>query len=146
MIAHTGVSVRDYNKAKKFYQAALKPLGYTLKMDFPQWKAAGFMEGGHTSFWIGQPKKFAPGHLAFLAKSKSAVGSFYRAALKAGAKDNGGPGFRPDYGPTYYAAFVLDKDGNNIEACYFGERAPSAKNGSKKVIKRVAKKGSKRRR
>ncbi len=127
MIAHTGVMVRDYKMAKKFYQKALAPLGYKMTMDFPKWKAAGYKEGGHTSFWIGQPKRFAPGHIAFLAKSKAAVQKFYKAALAAGAKDNGTPGFRPDYGPTYYAAFVYDKDGNNIEACYFGERAPKKK-------------------
>jgi catechol 2,3-dioxygenase-like lactoylglutathione lyase family enzyme len=124
MIAHTSISVRDYKKAKKFYLKTLAPLGYKISMDFPKYKAAGFKEGGHTSFWIGQPKRFAPMHLAFLAKSKKAVQSFYKAALKAGGKDNGGPGFRTQYGPEYYAAFILDRDGNNIEACYFGERAP----------------------
>ncbi len=124
MIAHTSISVRDYKKAKKFYLKTLAPLGYKISMDFPKYKAAGFKEGGHTSFWIGQPKRFAPMHLAFLAKSKKAVQAFYKAALKAGGKDNGGPGFRTQYGPEYYAAFILDRDGNNIEACYFGERAP----------------------
>src|SRR3989344_1739836 len=120
MIAHTSVLVRDYKKAKKFYTEALAPLGYKLSMDYPKYKAAGFKEGGHTSFWIAQPKRFVPMHLAFLAKSKRAVNAFYKAALKAGGKDNGAPGFRIDYSPDYYAAFVLDKDGNNIEACYFG--------------------------
>jgi len=118
----------------------LKPLGYKMNMDFPQWKAAGYMEGGHTSFWVGQPKKFAPGHVAFLAKNKAAVALFHRAAMRAGGKDNGAPGFRPDYGPTYYAAFVHDLDGNNIEACYFGERAPSAKKSTKKSAKKASKK------
>lgn len=144
MIAHTGVLVRDYKKSKKFYQACLKPLGYKMNMDFPQWKAAGFREGGHTSFWISQPKKFANTHLAFLAKNKAAVAAFHRAALRAGGKDNGAPGFRPDYGPTYYAAFVHDLDGNNIEACYFGERAPSAPSSLK--LRRASKKSSKKRR
>lgn len=138
--------VRDYKKSKKFYQECLKPLGYKMTMDVPQWKAAGYMEGGHTSFWVNQPKKFAPSHVAFLAKNKVAVAAFHRAALRVGGKDNGAPGFRPDYGPTYYAAFVHDLDGNNIEACYFGERAPSAKKstkkGSKKKVRKAAKKSA----
>ena len=151
MIAHTGIMVRDYKKSKKFYQECLKPLGYKMNMDFPQWRAAGFMEGGHTSFWVGQPKKFAPSHVAFLAKNKAAVALFHRAAMRAGGRDNGAPGFRPDYGPTYYAAFVHDLDSNNVEACYFGERAPvakkkSAKKGAKKATKKSAKKSSKKRR
>lgn len=152
MIAHTGVSVKDYKKGKDFYQKALAPLGYRLKMDFPQWKAGGFMEGGHTSFWIGVRKSFAPSHTAFLAKNKASVHNFHKAALAAGAKDNGEPGFRPDYGPTYYAAFVLDPWGNNIEACYFGERMPAAKKAApakKKApakAKKVAKKSVKKRR
>ena len=157
MIAHTGISVKDYKRGKAFYQKALAPLGYKLKMDFPQWKAAGFMEGGHTRFWLGVPRTFAKGHLAFLAKSKGAVAAFHKAALQAGAKDNGAPGFRPDYGPTYYAAFILDPWGNNMEACYFGERAPAAKKvvkksapkakkAVKKAVKKTSKKSAKKRR
>lgn len=138
MIAHTGVSVKDYQKGKHFYVLALRPLGYRLRMDFPKWKAAGFMERGHTSFWINEPKKFAPAHIAFLAGSKAAVGNFHKAALKAGAKDNGAPGFRPRYGPTYYAAFALDPWGNNIEACYFGERAPKELLAKKPAAKKKA--------
>lgn len=81
------------------------------------------MEGGHTSFWIAQVEKMAPTHVAFHAESKEAVQKFYDAGLAAGGKDNGKPGFRLNYSPDYYAAFVYDPDGNNIEACYFGERA-----------------------
>lgn len=127
MIAHVSLYVKDYKKAKKLYAAALGPLGYKLNMDMPQWKAAGFMEGGHTSFWIVEKKRTLPGHIALIGKSKAAVQNFYKQALKNGAKDNGGPGFRTDYGPNYYAAFVLDQSGNNIEACYFGARAPKTK-------------------
>ncbi|MDO8407738.1 MAG: VOC family protein [bacterium] len=146
MIAHITVPVKNYSRAKKLYEAALKPLGYKLKMDMAAWKAAGFMEGGHTSFWIAQKPRMVPGHVALLAKSKVAVQKFYSAACRNGAKDNGAPGFRPDYGPTYYAAFVLDHDGNNIEACYFGERAPSAKKkvASKKRVTSKAKKAKKK--
>lgn len=127
MIAHTGLFVRDYKKGKAFYEKALKPLGYRVKRDFAEYKACGFMQGGQTDFWIGVPAAFAPIHVAFMARNKAAVAAFYKAALAAGGKDNGAPGFRTHYGPTYYAAFILDPWGNNIEACYFGERAPAAK-------------------
>ncbi|MDO8624000.1 MAG: VOC family protein [bacterium] len=123
MIEHVSVSVKSAAKAKKFYQKALRPLGYKLKYEWGP-SAAGFIEGGHTSFIIYAKKRASPAHVAFRAKSMRAVQDFYKAALKAGAKDNGAPGFRPDYGPTYYAAFVYDPDGHNIEACYFGARAP----------------------
>ncbi|MGH7141289.1 MAG: VOC family protein [Minisyncoccia bacterium] len=123
MLEHVSVPVSDFKKSKKLYDAMLKPLGYKVKYQFSG--ACGYMEGGHTSLWIGEKgKKVMPIHVAFLAKSKSAVQKFYEAARKAGARDNGGPGFRTDYGDDYYAAFVYDFDGNNIEACYFGEKAP----------------------
>ena len=122
MIEHISLPVHDYKKAKKFYVAALKPLKYKLHMEFPG--AAGFVEGGHTSFWIVKHGRGAKLHIAFLAKSKKMVQAFHTAALKAGAKDNGKPDFRLDYGPDYYAAYVLDPEGNNIEAAYFGARAP----------------------
>ena len=123
MIEHVSIPVSDYRAAVKFYAAALKPLGYKLKYE---WKpdAAGFMEGGHTSFVVAVRKRPQATHIAFRAKSKKAVQDFYKAALKAGATDNGAPGFRTDYGPNYYAAFVYDTDGNNAEACYFGACAP----------------------
>lgn len=117
MIEHTGIYVSDYKKAKKFYLSALKPLGYKLSMEYGE--AAGFMQGGHTDFWIvkkGRPQK---SHVAFRAKNKKQVRDFHEAALRAGGKDNGKPGLRKDYSPTYYAAFIFDKDGNNIEAVCF---------------------------
>ncbi|MEK7604842.1 MAG: VOC family protein [Patescibacteria group bacterium] len=126
MIAHAGVLTRDYKKAKKFYATVLKTLGYKMTQDYPKYKAAGFKQGGNTDFWLLEQKKFAPTHLAFLAKSKRSVQAFYKAALAAGGKDNGAPGFRTHYSPDYYAAFVYDQDGNNVEACYFGEKAPKA--------------------
>lgn len=119
MIEHISLAVRDYNKAKEFYSKALAPLGYVLNMDMPKYKAAGFMEGGHTSFWINQKANSQKGHVAFSGKDKEAVENFYKAALGAGGKDNGAPGYRKDYSPGYYAAFVHDADGNNIEAVWF---------------------------
>jgi catechol 2,3-dioxygenase-like lactoylglutathione lyase family enzyme len=119
MIAHASIFVRDYESAKEFYKKALVPLGYTLTMDHPEWKAGGFNDGKNTDFWISAGKEFAPGHIAFAAKSKGEVEAFYKAALAAGAADNGTPGFRKDYWVGYYAAFVHDADGNNVEAVYF---------------------------
>ena len=117
MIEHVSIHVSDYEKAKALYSAALKPLGYKLNMEYGT--AAGFMEGGHTSFWIVEQKKVIPTHIAFRAKNKNAVHDFHTAALEAGAKDNGKPGPRPDYSPDYYAAFFLDEDGNNVEAVWY---------------------------
>src|SRR3954469_14779493 len=101
MIEHTGVMVKNYKKSKAFYEKALKPLGYKVSMEFGE--AAGFMEGGHTSFWVMKKAFKDKGHVAFHAKSKKAVQEFYKAAIKAGGKDNGKPGLRKDYSPDYYA-------------------------------------------
>ncbi|HEX7651641.1 MAG TPA: VOC family protein [Candidatus Paceibacterota bacterium] len=116
MIEHVSVPVKSAAKAKKLYERALKPLGYQLTQDYDD--AAGFKEGGHTSFWIVKHAKVAPMHVALRAKSRKAVDDFYRIAREHGAKDNGKPGYR-DYSPGYYAAFILDADGNNIEAVWF---------------------------
>jgi predicted lactoylglutathione lyase len=117
MIAHTSLAVVDYQTSKTFYKKALSPLGYTNNMEYGE--AAGFNDGKNTDFWIGQRDTVSPTHLAFEAKNKQEVEEFYRAALNAGGKDNGGPGYRPDYWPGYYAAFVYDLDGHNIEAVWY---------------------------
>ncbi len=117
MIAHVSLPVSNYKKAKAFYTKALKSLGYKLKMEYGE--AAGFMEGGNTSFWIAKKKRVEAGHIAFEAKNKKAVDAFYKAARAAGAKNNGSPGYRTDYWPGYYAAFVYDADGHNIEAVFY---------------------------
>ena len=116
MIEHISVPVSDINASKKLYAAALKPVGYELTQEYDD--AAGFMEGGHTSFWIGKRDAIEPTHIAFRASSKERVDEFYAVAIAAGANDNGKPGYR-DYSPGYYAAFVHDEDGNNIEAVWF---------------------------
>jgi catechol 2,3-dioxygenase-like lactoylglutathione lyase family enzyme len=128
VIEHVSVPVSRYQRALRFYVAALEPLGYTLWQEYAP-NAAGFAEGGSASFWISAraKKKVTPIHVAMRGDSKKAVKSFYEAALEAGGKDNGSPGFRPDYGDDYYAAFVLDPDGNNIEACYFGAKVKKTK-------------------
>lgn len=119
MIAHAALSVSDYNTAKEFFKKALAPLGYTFTQDHPEWKAGGYEEGGHTSFWIGQRPESVGGHIAFETKNKEEVDNFYKEALAAGAKDNGAPGYRTEYWAGYYAAFVHDKDGNNVEAVWY---------------------------
>jgi len=116
MIAHTTLPVSDYRKAKAFYGKALAPLGYRNNMEFGD--SAGFNDGKNTDFWISREDTFAPMHLAFEAHSEAEVKAFHAAALAAGAKDNGGPGYR-DYWPGYYAAFVHDPDGHNIEAVWY---------------------------
>ncbi|MGH8226923.1 MAG: VOC family protein [Steroidobacteraceae bacterium] len=116
MIAHTSLAVSDYRRSKAFYTKALAPLGYRNNMEFGE--AAGFNDGKNTDFWIGKQNTVVPMHLAFEAQSSAEVKGFYEAALAAGAKDNGGPGYR-DYWPGYYAAFVHDPDGHNIEAVWY---------------------------
>ena len=121
MIDHIGFSVLDYARSKAFYESALGPLGYTLVMEVTAEEsgqpAAGFGSGGKPDFWIGAEGKLEkPVHVAIVANARPAVDAFYRAALAAGGKDNGAPGLRAHYHPSYYAAFVLDPDGHNIEA------------------------------
>jgi catechol 2,3-dioxygenase-like lactoylglutathione lyase family enzyme len=116
LIAHTTLPVRDYPKSKAFYIKTLGPLGYRNNMEFGD--SAGFNDGRNTDFWIAHQRRIVPTHLAFEAKTAGEVKSFHRAALAAGAKDNGKPGYR-DYWPGYYAAFVLDPDGHNIEAVWY---------------------------
>lgn len=97
----------------------LAPLGYTIGMDLEQYKVAGFEQGGKTDFWIGESGTSSAGiHVAFVAESQEQVQSFYDTALAAGASDNGAPGYRKEYSLGYYAAFVYDLDGNNIEAVW----------------------------
>ncbi|MGC4095462.1 MAG: VOC family protein [Polyangiaceae bacterium] len=127
IIDHIGISVKDYERAKAFYTKALAPLGITLTMEFG--KAAGFGRG-KPELWLGEgPMEFqskeqlapiTPIHVCLAARSRDDVDAFYAAALEAGAKDNGAPGLRPHYHPGYYGAFVIDLDGNNLEAVFHG--------------------------
>jgi catechol 2,3-dioxygenase-like lactoylglutathione lyase family enzyme len=124
MIAHTSVSVSDYSKSKELYSKMLAPLGYTLGMDLEEYKAAGFIQNGNQDFWLGVGDKGGSYvHVAFVAENKEQVQAFYDAALAAGATDNGGPGYRKEYSPGYYGAFIHDFDGNNIEAVWMDPAA-----------------------
>jgi predicted lactoylglutathione lyase len=116
MIAHVSLPVSDFQKSKTFYLKALTPLGYRNNMEYGE--AAGFNDGKNTDFWISKETSIVPTHVAFEASSAQQVTQFYKAALAAGGKDNGAPGYR-DYWPGYYAAFVHDPDGNNVEAVWY---------------------------
>ena len=118
MLHHISVYVDDIDKAKAFYAAALKPLGYEVQMEFPEWKVVGMGEPGKPDFWLGTKEKAHNAHVAFAASDKGAVDAFYEAAVAAGGEDNGKPGYRKDYSPGYYGAFVHDPFGNNIDAVY----------------------------
>ncbi len=122
MIDHTGFTVSDLKRSRSFYTEALRSLGITLLMEVTAEQSggvahAGFGSGGKPFFWLGDHGRAGgPVHIAFTADSRAQVDSFYEAALKAGGKDNGAPGLRPHYHENYYGAFVLDPDGNNVEA------------------------------
>jgi catechol 2,3-dioxygenase-like lactoylglutathione lyase family enzyme len=116
MIAHTSLAVSNYPRSKSFFSQVLAPLGYRANMEFDD--AAGFNDGENTDFWISKKRTVIPTHVAFEASSREQVEAFYKAAIEAGARDNGAPGYR-DYWPGYYAAFVLDPDGNNVEAVWY---------------------------
>jgi catechol 2,3-dioxygenase-like lactoylglutathione lyase family enzyme len=115
VIDHVGLDVRDIESAKAFYEQALAPLGYAKLSEFPE--AAGFGdEGGKPDFWVAQRGNPGTSHVAIRTDDRAAVDAFYEAALAAGGKDHGPPGLRPHYHETYYGAYVLDPDGNNVEA------------------------------
>jgi catechol 2,3-dioxygenase-like lactoylglutathione lyase family enzyme len=122
-IDHIGLSVTDFEAAKKFYTAALAPLRMSIVMEFPasvtgDFPVAGIGADGKPILWIsgGGGKTMPHIHLAFRAENRAQVDAFFAAAIAAGGKDNGGPGIREFYHPNYYGAFILDPDGHNIEA------------------------------
>jgi len=124
MIDHTGIGVADVAVSSAFYDAALGALGMHRAMQMPEGVGSDGVGYGVTypTFWIDRfHPHSARQHTAFAASSRDAVDAFHRAALSAGGKDNGLPGFREKQStPVYYAAFVLDPDGNNIEAVFRG--------------------------
>ena len=123
MIDHISLRVSDFQRSLTFYKAALEPLGYTLVFSNDKEQYAGFAGPDRERIWIGHREGASHGyaHIAVLAKDHATVRKFYEAAMKAGGRDNGGAGPRPQYSPTYYGAFVLDPDGHNIEAVCFAK-------------------------
>ena len=119
MFDHVSIGVADIAQTRKFYDAALKPLGYTLLSDGES--SLGYGDKA-VELWISKtatPVKADVNsglHFCFVAKDRKAVDAFHAAALKAGGKDNGKPGIRADYSPNYYAAFAVDPDGYRLEA------------------------------
>lgn len=116
MYDHIGLKVKDIDASVRFYEAALTPLGHVLASRDDS--GAGFGPKGAPALWLyaGSGGTNRGTHLAFKAKDRAAVDRFHKNGVKAGAKDHGAPGLRADYSPTYYAAFLIDPDGNNVEA------------------------------
>lgn len=114
MLDHVGLAVSDYDSSVAFYERALAPLGYVPLVTTHGW--TGFGCDGRAQFWIGPGAAAPTFHLAFAAESRDEVDAFYDAAIAAGGRDNGRPGLRPHYHRHYYAAFVIDPNGYNIEA------------------------------
>jgi catechol 2,3-dioxygenase-like lactoylglutathione lyase family enzyme len=124
---HIGIGVRDFEQSVDFYRRALAPLGFEMvAFTDADNRSAGFGIKGRDDFWIHEGRPIGRMHVAFDSESQGAVDAFHAAALEAGARDNGPPGLRLEYSDTYYAAYVLDPNGNNIEAVFHGD-APSHK-------------------
>jgi catechol 2,3-dioxygenase-like lactoylglutathione lyase family enzyme len=116
VLDHINLPVSDIERSKRFFQQALSPLGYELLMEHGI-SGAGFGHAGKPDFWIKQGVLSNAVHVAFASPDRVTVDAYYEAAIAAGGRHNGRrPGLRPKYHSTYYGAFVLDPDGNNIEA------------------------------
>lgn len=128
MIDHSGLSVSNIDAAIAFYDDALAPLGVSLLYEVPKEFTGGERVVGYgrerPQFWLNEGgKQVPPVHFAFSAENRAQVDAFHKAAVGAGGADNGAPGIRAHYHPDYYGAFVLDIDGNNIEAvCHTAEK------------------------
>ena len=122
MIDHMGIGVADFAASQRFYSASLAALGYHQMMEVTpeqtgHYHGIGYGRDGKPDFWIGNSEPVTSGvHIAFTAADRARVDAFYAAALEQGGRDNGAPGLRPHYHPDYYGAFVIDPDGNNVEA------------------------------
>ena len=120
MFDHFGIKVQDVSKSKQFYVSALAPLGHAVQYDGGG--HVGIGPKGAPALWLSAGPVPGTAHIALKAANRAGVDAFYKAALAAGGKDNGAPGLRPNYHKNYYGAFVLDPDGNNVEAvCHHAE-------------------------
>jgi len=144
MIDHFTLKVSDVPKSKPFYAASLKPLGYVVAMEFGT--SCGLGVAGKPDFWLTQdPDNVRPMHFAFHSTDRKAVDAFYAAALASGGRDNGPPGVRTDYHPSYYAAFVLDPDGHNVEVvCHAPQAAAKRKAARARPKPKAARRPAKR--
>jgi catechol 2,3-dioxygenase-like lactoylglutathione lyase family enzyme len=114
MIDHLGIVTGQFEPMLAFYKAALAPLGYSQQAAYPGVAGLGGT-GEPADLWLTAAEGAMPVHVALRSPDRATVDAFHAAALAAGGRDNGGPGLRPNYSPDYYAAFVLDPDGNNLE-------------------------------
>lgn len=114
MIDHVTLNVSDYDKSREFYRRTLAPLGWKVEMEFEE--GTGLGVDGHPFFWLRPGEPSRPVHVAFRSPDRAGVDAFHAAALETGGSDNGAPGIRSHYHENYYGAFVLDPDGNNVEA------------------------------
>lgn len=119
MFDHVGIRVADLARSLAFYDAALAPLGYVRCSTYEG--GAGYGPEGQPVFWLSEQATGGGAHIAFAAPGRDAVDAFHAAGLDAGGRDHGPPGLRPDYGAGYYAAFLVDPDGHNVEAVRMGE-------------------------
>ena len=142
MIDHFTLKVRDIAASKPFYAKALAPLGYVVAMEYEG--GCGMGPKGKPDLWLHQdPENVRPMHFAFHTEDRKLVDAFYAAAMAAGGKDNGPPGLRPDYHANYYAAFVHDPDGHNIEAVCHAPPAAARRPARKAAKGRAKPKGAK---
>src|SRR5687768_16538240 len=116
MFDHVSLKVRDFQRSLAFYRAALAPLGYEAQGLDESAKNVGFGPPGRAALWLTEGEPSTSVHLGFKSPDRAQVVAFYEAALKAGGTSHGEPNLRLDYAEDYYAAFVLDPDGNNVEA------------------------------
>jgi len=127
ILSHVSVGTNNFDAAKTFYTALLTSVGFNVIEDLSEHKAIAFGKQ-YPEFWVGQPldgNVATPGngvHVSFLVDSNELVDAFHKKALELGATDNGAPGPREHYGAGYYGAFVIDTDGNKIEAMHWTEK------------------------
>lgn len=144
MIDHINLRAQDFSKIVEFYTAALGPIGYRVLFEYPGSTGMGGANG-MPDLWISQTEKpINPTHVA-LRGLRSEIDQFHAAAIAAGGTDNGPPGMRPDYHENYYAAFVIDPEGNNIEVvCHYPNGVPPTPPGKAAAKKKPAAKATKK--